>query len=232
MHAESEVNNLYVLCRQIFEGKWVKRIYSPETPAELGFGSSKLRSGSYGLRPYYGSYLNRYRDLVAGIGSLCRDDLDAEDNLAQILIKFEDQVLDRTAGPTGTDPRFLPGSEPDLLQRYKAASEKWPIPPAEHLRGTQIIHKGKPKWVKQYQESDDNGVSYIVPIYHTMQGLKTSARGGCRLCAMLCDKVWNKRAEEPENVEVKFKRAIGVIQCGAEDDGTSQCNKVYTFSER
>ncbi|KAL8883978.1 MAG: hypothetical protein Q9192_006950 [Flavoplaca navasiana] len=198
MPAKPALNELCLLCRQIFQGKWIERTLSPDKPTELGFGSSAIRSGYYGLRPYTDISFNPSTGLWQADDSLQQSNEGVDADLARSIHEFRSQSLESDPDLPDSSPRFFPGEEPDLLQRYKAAVNKGPIPTAEHLSGVQTIHTGRPGWVKRCQQGDDDEVSFIAPIHHTIQSLGRSSQDGCNLCTMLSDKLMNRDSREPK----------------------------------
>ena len=223
MPGKPALNGLCLLCRQIFQGKWIERTLSPEKPTELGFGSSVIRSGYYGFQPYTDIFFDHSTGLWQADDSLQQSNEDVDTDLARSIHEFKSQSLESDPDSPDFSPRFFPGEEPNLLQRYKAAVKKGPIPTAEHLSGVQTIHTGRPRWVKRCQQGDDGGVSFIAPIHHTIQSLGRSSQDGCHLCTMLFDKLKNRDPGEPKVDTVRLKKAIGVVQCTVDnDDDTSQ----------
>lgn len=70
------------------------RTLPPETPAELSFANSELRSGYYGLRPYNDILLDPYMGLWHETDSLPKDHADVDVDLSQSLEVFKHQALE------------------------------------------------------------------------------------------------------------------------------------------
>lgn len=220
MPAKPILNKLCLLCRQIFQGKWVERTLSPETPAELGFGSTVLRPGYYGLRPYTDISLDPDTGLWQEHDNLQKSNEELEADLSRSIDEFTSQGLESDPYSSDASLNFFLGEEPDILQRYKAAVKKAPIPTAKHLLGHQSIHTGRPQWIKQCQQGESGEVSFIVPIHHTPQSLKQSSEDGCHLCSMLYDDLCNRELKVDA---ARLERAIGVAQRTVdEQNDTSQ----------
>ncbi|KAL8850399.1 MAG: hypothetical protein Q9221_004631 [Calogaya cf. arnoldii] len=229
MPTNPTLHKLCLLCRQIFEGKWIKRTYSPETPTELGFRGIVFRRGYYGLRPYTDILIDPDTGLWQEDDNLQQSNEESAADLSRSIDEFRSQSLE--SDPDSSDPslRFSPGDEPDILQRYKAAAKKAPIPQANHLLGLQIIHTGRPEWVKRCQHGDDGEVLYIVPIHHTLQSLRRSTRNECHLCTMLYDKLCNRDSREPKVDAARLENAICVVQCTVDEDDDTICNLQFVY---
>ncbi|KAL8645055.1 MAG: hypothetical protein Q9226_007472 [Calogaya cf. arnoldii] len=225
MPTNPTLNKLCLLCRQIFEGKWLERTDSPETPTELGFRDIVLRRGYYGLRPYTDIRIDPDTGLWQEDDTLQQSNENLDADLSCSIDEFRSQRLESDPDSSDSSLRYFPGDEPDILQRYKAATQKAPIPEANHLLGVQVIHTGRPGWVKQCQQGDNGEVLYIVPIHHTLQSLRRSTRNECHLCTMLYDKLCNRDSQEPKVDAARLESAICVVQCTVDkDDDTSRIN--------
>ncbi|KAL8878831.1 MAG: hypothetical protein Q9198_003439 [Flavoplaca austrocitrina] len=121
MPVKPALNELCLLCRQIFKGKWTERTLSPDKPTELGFGSNVIRSGYYGLRPYTDIFFDPSTGLWQADDSLQQSNEEADAELARSTHEFRSQSLESDPDSPNSSPRFFPGEEPDLLRRYKAA---------------------------------------------------------------------------------------------------------------
>ncbi|CAO1599295.1 hypothetical protein XANCAGTX0491_003028 [Xanthoria calcicola] len=208
MPAKPILNKLCLLCRQIFESKWVERKLSPETPAELGFGCTVLRRGYYGLRPYTDISFDPDTGLWQEHDNLQQSNEELDADLSRSIDHFRSQGLESDPDSSDASLNFFLGEEPDILQRYKAAVKKGPIPAAQHLLG-QSIHTGRPQWIKQCQQGESGEVSFIVPIHHTTESLKRSSEDGCHLCTMLYDNLCNRELKVDA---ARLERAMGAVQ--------------------